>query len=144
MDDNNYSDLENDSFAYAGGNISEERKAKVGNDVYYYEEDEEYQPPSDDNSLAVTSLSTGIGSMFCYCCSCFRYLALIAAIVAIVTGIIALNKRENKAMAIIGIITGSLSVIAFVIMIIFSILNVGLNLMGPMLFNGTNYQYYGF
>lgn len=144
MDDNNYSDLENDSFAYAGGNISEERKTKVGNDVYYYEEDEDYQPPSDDNSLAITSLSTGAGSIFCYCCSCFRYFGIIAAIVAIVTGIIALNKRENKAMAIIGIILGSLSILAWIVMIIISLANVGFSMLGPVLFNSNNYNYYGF
>lgn len=142
MDNNNFSDLENDSFAYAGGNISEERKAKVGNDVYYYEEDEEYQPPSDDNSLAITALSTGIASLFCYCCSCFRYFGLIAAVVAIVTGIIALGKRQNKVMAIIGIVAGALSVIAFVLIILFSLLNVGFTMLEPLLF--SNYNYNGF
>jgi len=47
-------------------------------------------------------------------------------------------------MAIIGIILGSLSILAWIAMIIISLANVGFSMLGPVLFNGNNYNYYGF
>ena len=134
---NNFSEFEDDSFANAGGKISEDTAKKVGNDVYYYEEGEEYEPHSDDDSLAVTSLSTGVASLCC-CCGCIRYLGLVAAVVAIVTGIIALNKRQNKVMAIIGIITGALSVASWVLSIVFAIMGYSIDIFSALM-NSYNY-----
>lgn len=67
--------------------------------------------------FAIASMILGILSLLCCCVSAF---SLICAIVAIILGIVGIyNKYDGKGMAIAGIVMGSISLVVFVIIIVF-------------------------
>lgn len=74
------------------------------------------------NVLGIVSVSTGGVSLLILCC-CWQSLTPILAIAAIVTGIIGLKSNSilnkgNKIMSTIGIITGAISIIFTIIIIV--------------------------
>lgn len=78
----------------------------------------QYQRPADNrkkepgNGFAVASMVLGLISLVLFCTG----INIITAILAIIFGIVHLTKhRPEKGMAIVGIITGSFGIIAFVI-----------------------------
>ena len=106
-----------------------------------YEEESEYggkivyqmpQPFSDalgfDNQSATVNTGNGniglsVASMVCgilsLICCCFWYLGIILAIAAIVMGIISIkNGYDGKGMAIAGLVTGGITILALIVILI--------------------------
>lgn len=80
--------------------------------------------PRRDSSLAVISLVSGItGLVFTLCCGC---ISIPGGLTGIITGIIALNRvkageADGKGMAIAGIVCGAITLLIFVLLIVFGV-----------------------
>lgn len=74
--------------------------------------------------LAIVSLVAGIVSLLC---CCITYVAGVAAVAAIVCGIISINKSSSyKGMAIAGIICGGVGIVIFGVIVILGVFASGL------------------
>lgn len=70
------------------------------------------------NTLAVASAVLGVLSLI--------GLTVFAGIPAIVTGIMALNRSDNKSLAVVGIVLGSISVVVAIVLVMIAVLLFGL------------------
>ncbi|RGE24281.1 DUF4190 domain-containing protein [Leucobacter sp. wl10] len=78
--------------------------------------------PAQSKGLAIAALVLGIVSLvFCW----IPAIGIIAGVVGLILGIIALRKRQSKGMSLTGIITGALGIVASIIILIVSIMIIG-------------------
>jgi hypothetical protein len=104
-------------------------------DTYYYNDNvsRSYEETPSPNGLGIASLVCGILALITFC-MCIN---IPLGIVSIILGIIQIVKYEKKGMAIAGIVTSAISIIAFGILALFG----GLTYQ-RMLENGDLMQFY--
>ena len=76
------------------------------------------KPVKKDNGFAIASLVLGISSLVLFCTGIF---GIVLGILAIVFGILQIRKKQEKGMAIGGIVTGSVAIVISAILLIFAI-----------------------
>jgi len=116
----------------------ESQYQQTNNQYQYNQSYNEYDSPKQFDTLGLLSLIFGCVSFVFGCC--LFYITWATAIAAIVLGILSIknNKVSNKAMAIIGIVFGSLALL-LVIIVVFSL---AFKNASNGLFSGVSSRYY--
>lgn len=78
------------------------------------------------NGMAIASMVLGIIAVLLSCCSGTRWLTVIVAVVGIVFGILALQKKEfnNRGMAIAGIVCSIVALVMGLILILLGVVGI--------------------